>query len=142
MKPEHIIIHHSLTADSQTVSWNAIRRYHVETLGWRDIGYHFGIELVGTYYEILAGRMLTEPGAHCHQQNMNRKSIGICCVGNFDQDALPDGQLARLVQLTTSLMEVFDIPPQNVERHSTFAHYKSCPGTKFPWDRFKSAIRI
>lgn len=82
-KPTHIIMHDSLTEDGQTVSWGAIRKYHVEFNKWADIGYHFGIELIDDNYEILTGRMIGREGSHC--PGFNRVGIGICIIGNFDQ---------------------------------------------------------
>jgi len=133
MNPTHIIIHHSLTEDGKTVSWGAIRFYHVHKNGWAQIGYQLGIELIGNHYEILMGRMLNEVGAHT--VGMNSHSIGICMVGNFDLEPPPNAQLDLLVSLTRSLMEIFDIPIENVKRHADYAP-KSCPGKLFPWAEF------
>ncbi len=38
MKPDYFLIHGSGTVDSETLSWSAIRRYHVFDKGWRAIG--------------------------------------------------------------------------------------------------------
>ena len=141
MKPEYIIIHHSLTHDGQTVSWQAIRNYHMVNLGWRAIGYHYGIELVNDCYEIIKGRMDNEPGAHCKQARMNFKSIGICLVGNFDEDKPDAVMMHRLTQLTRSLMEIHKIPVERVHPHSMFARYKSCPGENFDFDKFIDGLR-
>jgi len=136
MKPNSIIIHHSLTEDGRTVSWDAIRWYHVHTNGWTAIGYQLGIELIGNTYEILMGRMLDQVGAHCKEGGMNNCSIGICVVGNFDKAPVPSAQLDKLIELTRSLMRIFKIPVENVKRHSDYAPYKSCPGTQFQWGQF------
>ncbi len=129
MKPKRIILHHSLTSDSQTVSWNAIRKYHIETNGWKEIGYHAGLELVGDHYEIFTGRMMNEKGAHCEGQNYD--SIGICFVGNFDISEPPPEQWNVGVKLVACLCDILSIPPSMIFGHNDFNPAKSCPGTKF-----------
>ena len=151
IKPEYIICHHSLTKDSGTVSWQAIRRYHMETLGWDDIGYHFGIEFIGRngrkakvlrqdHYEILTGRMLDQKGAHCKQNSMNHKSIGICFVGNFDLYKPPHEMWILALKLVRSLTKVFNIPRKNVRGHHEFASYKTCPGLSFNMEKFRDQL--
>jgi len=137
MTPSHIILHHSLTKDSETVSWGAIRRYHTEELLWRDIGYHFGIEAVGNDYQILMGRMMNEPGAHCKEKGMNRLSLGICFVGNYDDEEPSNDMWLTGIKLVRSLIDIFHMPKENIHGHYEFAPYKSCPGVRFDVEKFK-----
>ena len=134
-----IILHHSLTADNQTVSWNAIRHYHTIDRGWKDIGYHYGIELINDRYEILVGRHLTVTGAHTKGHNLD--SIGICFVGNFDITEPPLEQWIQGVALVRSLLEVFRLTPDDVYGHRVFAD-KSCPGNLFNMDKFRNLLRV
>lgn len=140
LKIERIIIHHSLTKDSKTVSWQAIRRYHTKTLGWDQIGYHFGVELVDDHYEILVGRMFNEPGAHCIQQGMNRRSLGICIIGNFDYNPVPSAQWIVAACFTASLLMQFNLPVSAVRGHRYYAPYKSCPGKNFDMNLFREQV--
>ena len=138
MKPKRIIIHHSLTGDSRTVSWNAIRRYHKYTLRWNDIGYHYGIELVGSHYEVLLGRMMNVQGAHT--RGYNQDSLGICFVGDFDDRPPASGQWELGIRLVKSLIEVLEIPVSSVLGHHELASWKSCPGEKFNMGLFRKEL--
>jgi N-acetylmuramoyl-L-alanine amidase len=164
MTPTHVTLHHSLTKDSGTASWQAIRRFHtshkcggdivpfkdVATLRdqgrhvsnpWRDIGYHYGIEAVNDHQEILVGRMMNETGAHCPQENMNRVSLGICFVGNFDIVMPPVDQWTLGVRLVRSIVDLFDIPFDNIRGHRDYNSHKSCPGKLFNVDMFRAAVK-
>jgi N-acetyl-anhydromuramyl-L-alanine amidase AmpD len=141
MKPTHIIIHHSLTKDSQTVSFDAIKHYHTKVLGWKDIGYHYILERVGKDdFQIFKGRDLNETGAHCKEQGMNHKSIGICCVGNYDEVFPPPMMVDKLIELLKQLMIVFQIPIENIKGHREYAHYKTCPGKEFDLKLIKQRL--
>ena len=142
MTPTHIILHHSLTKDSETVSWGAIKRYHMEEKDppWRNIGYHFGIERVGNDYQVLVGRMMNESGAHCPERGMNRISLGICFIGDYDAEEPPHEMWLLGQELVRSLMDVFKIPKANILGHYELAPYKSCPGVRFDIERFKEEL--
>ena len=139
MVPGKIIIHCSATPDGREVSWGAIRRFHVEQRGWRDIGYHYGIELVGDYYEILQGRFPDEEGAHCRGQNYD--SIGVCLVGSFDEQPPPEAQIERAIHLVAWLCRRFVIPAKYVYGHREFDPKKTCPGAAFDLDKFRFLLR-
>ncbi len=142
MKKTHILLHHSATADSASVSWGAIRKYHVETNGWKDIGYHLGVEKIGEHYEMLLGRAFDEDGAHCYQDDMNRIALGVCFVGEFDVTPPPSDMLTFAARHLRSIMKDLGIPAdaEHVQMHRQHAP-KTCPGTSFPFDAFLALLK-
>lgn len=145
----HIIIHHSLTPDSGTVSWDAIRRYHTQYLGWSDIGYHFGIERVGDDVRIFAGRPMERHGAHVKDGGFNTRSIGICVVGNYDLEEPSPEHILAAGMLCRRLMNFGTIPPAAVLGHREAQSQagvpehqrKTCPGGLFSMSKFRTNLR-
>lgn len=163
MKPNYILLHHSKTKDGSVVDWQAIRRYHkswahdgriitreeamqLKLKGeyvkrpWRDIGYHYGIEAINGTYEIVLGRFSTQSGAHCYQEGMNFKSLGICIIGDYDAKPMDTYLYNKVVSLCTALCVVHNIPPKNIKGHRDFASYKTCPGKKVDISRIREDV--
>lgn len=136
--PMRIIVHHSLTKDSGTVSWNAIRDYHIKTLGWADIGYHAGAENLRGHHEALFGRPWHIPGAHCRGQNHD--SLGFVFVGNYDEIEPPDGILLAGAKVLKIWMDLFNIEMNRIFTHNYYNANKTCPGSRFDMVRLKNAI--
>lgn len=147
----HIVIHHSKSPDeTESFDVTGIRNYHLAK-GWIDIGYHFIVEKVGEYYEVIQGRDVHDKGAHCIEENMNSNGIGICLVGDFDKEKPPSAAIEKLIRLCRSLCETHGIPVANILGHREVglmagydwqkSQYKSCPGAQFDMDIFRNKIR-
>lgn len=149
MKKTHIIIHHSQTKDGRCVDTSAIRKYHTKTLGWREIGYHFLIEEVGDFQEVIFGRWVDDDGAHCRDLNMNSVGIGICVVGNYDEQVPVLGAWRKAVELVVRLVKLYDIQIENILGHREIQERadippekrKTCPGRMFHMEAFRDAVR-
>jgi N-acetylmuramoyl-L-alanine amidase len=119
-----IIIHCSATEEGRDVKAADIRRWHITERHWRDIGYHFVIDLDG---RVEIGRPLHETGAHCVGHNSN--SIGVCYVGGVDsldrpKDTRTEAQRTAMHILVRRLLQQF--PRASVHGHREFAP-KDCP---------------
>lgn len=136
MKVKKIIIHHSLSDDGDISNWEFVKKYHVETRGWADIGYHFGTEKVGSIYMNRKGREEYIQGAHTLQKGMNSKSLGWCFLGNFDRDVPEKAMILTAAPALAMLLLRYGLNLNDIEPHNKYAD-KSCPGTKFPMDKLK-----
>ena len=103
-----------------------IRRWHVEERGWKDIGYHYVIDVDGTVAE---GRPVAVAGAHVAGHNSH--SIGICLIGGkggtatdkFSDHFTPEQERA-LIQLVARLKSEYG--DLKLSGHNQYAA-KACP---------------
>ena len=138
---DKIIIHCSDSPEGRNDTAADIRRWH-KARGFRDIGYHYVIDLDGTVEE---GRPLTQSGAHCTDHNSH--SIGICYIGGaywrdgvnkqgkpnkgkdgkkilLPKDTRTEAQSLAMADLVKNLLVRF--PKATVHGHCEFAA-KACP---------------
>lgn len=124
-KIDKIIVHCSATPEGKDVKTETIRDWHINGNHWKDIGYHYVIELDGSIHK---GRDEKIVGAHCAGQNTN--SIGICYVGGVakdgktPKDTRTDAQKHSLLKLLKELKAKY--PNATIHGHREFAA-KACP---------------
>lgn len=113
-----IIIHCSANNwANQTAS--DIRIYHVDVLGWIDIGYNYvisrlnGLEIARPIHLIPA-----------HTKGENKDSIGICLCGD---KKFTEKQMLILENLLFNLLHIFDLSVNDIYPHNHFNKGKTCP---------------
>ena len=143
-----LVVHHAATPRTTTVE--QIRDYHVNHNGWRDIAYHYLLRqptdespvqiAPGRYQDGDAYIESGEEGAHVYGY-VNYYSLGICCIGNFDEEDVPARMWDTLVALLTSFLTALDLSADSILGHKEVADQNTaCPGSRFDLDRLRSDV--
>ena len=127
---EYVILHHTGAEEKDT---EHIRRNHIAR-GFRDIGYNFVIERDG---KIVEGRSLDIAGAHCKEDSMNTRSIGVALIGNLEERKPTPEQVKSTITLLKTLSKDYD----NILGHGEVKGAKTlCPGKFFPIKEIKESV--
>jgi hypothetical protein len=126
--PTHTVIHHGASPDTYTDGYAVVRsywNYHVNTLGWSDIGYNYLFDKFGN---VFLGRKnanyLTSDAKGAHAGNSNSKSIGINFLGNGDVTLPTTIQLQKVYELLAWWYKTRGLTP-----NSTASLYLQSGGT-------------
>jgi hypothetical protein len=101
--------------------------------GWDELGYHF---VIGNGTDTSDGQTEVGPrwpkqkwGAHAKtpDNRFNKYGIGICLVGNFDNERPTKAQVQSLSHLVAYLMKTYKIPADRVIGHGD-TKATDCPG--------------
>jgi len=88
--------------------------------------------LIGPTGKVFEGQPLEKVGFHCGNYEKNRRSIGICFLGNFEKILMPEKQMLAGAELIKNLRERFNI--KEIKKHSDIVP-TLCPGKHFPFDK-------
>jgi hypothetical protein len=138
-----IVIHH---LGEPAGDAGSIHRLHLD-YGYQGLGYHFiigngnglgdGVVQVGyRWNQQLPGVHTAGPAGEQH----NRRSIGICLVGNGNRRPFTKAQLSQLESLTRRLQQRLHIPARSVHLHQDLSEAVQSPGRFFPVARFKQRL--
>lgn len=134
----YIVIHHSDTQDDNYAKdFDAIKRYHMQVRGWRNIGYTYVVEYVDGVIRVIQGRDENEDNAACIGQYKNFDGIHICLVGNYDEDTPTEEQYRVIAGLCKDIMTRHNII--EIGRHMDY-DATDCPGQNFDIGRLRQLV--
>jgi N-acetyl-anhydromuramyl-L-alanine amidase AmpD len=129
-----LVVHHSAVPPS--VGPQRIAEYHVDSLDWPGIGYHFLVSEDGVLYQVNPLQTISY-----HAVQANPIGVGICFLGNFTNRVPPAVQLCAGAHLIAWLMQELDIQLDEVVGHKEVLTTQ-CPGAQWLEDKkWKQMLR-
>lgn len=143
----HAVMHHGASPNTYTDGEAVVQsyyNYHVNTLGWADIGYNYLIDKYGNFYQGRRNPNLpTSDVRGAHAGASNNTSIGINFLGNLDVTIATQVQLEKLYDLMAWWFDhkainvlgssAFQTQAYGVQNEDHFTYHNSinptaCPG--------------
>lgn len=118
-----LAVHHTATVENLDNPRQAIRNiqyYHAIVRGWGDIGYHYVIDQQGNIYEGRDGGKNIIGG---HSTEINKVSVGIALLGNFQEKEPTEATLKALTKLLSALADEYNLDVND---------YDSYEGVRYP----------
>ncbi|MFI8092054.1 peptidoglycan recognition protein [Streptomyces sp. NPDC086080] len=109
-------VHHTASGNNYTCSQapSLIRgfyRYHVSSLGWRDIGYNFLVDKCGRIYEGRAGGV-AKAVKGAHTMGFNSNSTGIALIGSYGSKKPSKSAVKAISRLTAWKLGLHGMNPR------------------------------
>ncbi|CAL9558768.1 hypothetical protein SUDANB151_04567 [Streptomyces sp. enrichment culture] len=126
-------VHHSDTGNNYRCSQapsviRGIYRYHVRSMGWRDLGYNFLVDKCGNIYEGRAGGV-SKPVLGAHTLGFNSNSMGIAVLGTYSSKKPSSAALKAIARLTAWKVGLYGMNPRGK------TYLKSGGGNLYPKGR-------
>ncbi|WP_225822248.1 peptidoglycan recognition protein [Streptomyces naphthomycinicus] len=115
-KVKAAFVHHTASGNKYTCAQTpsvvrSIYRYHVKSMGWRDIGYNFLVDKCGTVYEGRAGGA-ARAVLGAHTLGLNADSMGVAVIGTYGSGKPPGAAVTALARLTAWKLGLFGADPR------------------------------
>ncbi|MFE2624647.1 peptidoglycan recognition protein [Streptomyces caelestis] len=115
-KVKAAFVHHTASGNTYTCAQapSLIRgfyRYHVRSLGWRDIGYNFLVDKCGRIYEGRAGGV-AKPVKGAHTLGFNTDTTGIAVIGSYGSRKPSSSAVKAVARLTAWKLGLHGMNPR------------------------------
>ncbi|MFH8975929.1 peptidoglycan recognition protein [Streptomyces sp. NPDC017890] len=115
-KVKAAFVHHSATGNNYTCKQapsviRGIYRYHVNSMGWRDVGYNFLIDKCGKIYEGRAGGV-SKAVLGAHTLGFNSNSMGIAVLGTYTSKKPSSAAVKAVARLSAWKLGLYGMNPR------------------------------
>ncbi|WP_370259055.1 N-acetylmuramoyl-L-alanine amidase [Streptomyces sp. V4I8] len=115
-KVKAAFVHHTATGSKYSCSQapsliRGIYRYHVKSMGWRDVGYNFLVDKCGNIYEGRAGGV-AKPVLGAHTLGFNSNSMGIAVLGSYGTTKPTNASVKAVARLTAWKLGLYGANPR------------------------------
>ncbi|MFB7088598.1 peptidoglycan recognition protein [Streptomyces sp. NPDC056296] len=115
-KVKAAFVHHSATGNNYTCKQapsviRSIYRYHVNSMGWRDLGYNFLVDKCGKIYEGRAGGV-SKSVLGAHTLGFNSNSMGIAVIGTYSSKKPSSAAVKAVSRLTAWKLGLHGMNPR------------------------------